>query len=131
MESIRQQLLQAELKRIENEAEAKSFAAMNQADALLAGHQLCQRINAIEPQIDEFEAVVTYYSTNTAEVSIFPHGNSDLFVRRCQDLGLTLEVMNPSFYGHHEVTIDGIKGVHVFLESRCLPLINTPERIAA
>ena len=45
MESLRHQLLQAELTRIEQEAEAKSYAIMNKADALATAHTFCASIN--------------------------------------------------------------------------------------
>lgn len=127
MESIRQQLLNAELKRIEEEAEAQSYAVMNQADALVAAHELCQRVNAIEPAISEFSPTVFYHSVNkTAKVMIYPNHNGDIFLRRCQDLGLALEVTNTTTDRAY-VAVEGVKGVQVYLDTRFVSLITTAE----
>jgi len=131
MESLRQQVLQAELKRIEDEAEGRSFAIMNKADALLAGHELCQRINAVEPLIDEFEPQVCYYGGRSCEVLIYTRTDGDVFVRRCLGLGFVLEVMKKSFNDNYEVAIDGFKGVRAIIRKDFLDLASAPELAAA
>lgn len=122
MEDLRHQLLQAELKRIEDCAEANSFAIMNKADALLAAHTLCQRINEIEPGICEFSPSICYTNVNggACEILIHTYHMGDVFLSRCATLGLTYEVEDDPFNDHHHIAIDGFKNVRPIIRTSFL-----------
>ena len=52
--------LQAELTRIEREAEAKSYAIMNRADDLMLAHRLCALLNTGVTRADPLRPSVVY-----------------------------------------------------------------------
>lgn len=117
MESLRQQVLQAELKRIEQEAEAHSYAIMNRADQLAGAYALCARINEGLKLYEQFTPHVLYRHDHTCEILIHTHGRGDVFLRRCTDLGLSLqESEEPRFDADiAPMTIVDVPGVTVFI----------------
>ena len=128
MDQLRHDLLQAELNRIEQEAEAKSYAIMNQADALLAAHKLCSQVNAIQPAFDVGRPSVCYYSgDNTASVLVHTLDDGDTFITRCQSLGLDLEVTGVAHEGMADVAVTGFKGVLVLIRDKFMPLITAAQ----
>ncbi len=117
MESLRQQALQAELKRIEAEAEAHSYAIMNRADQLAAAHALCARINeGLEPS-QRVKPSVAYFSDNTCGIFIQTYPHSDVIVKRLADLGLNTEISEEREFnpGARHMTVDGVPGVKLIL----------------
>lgn len=82
MESIRQQLLNAELKRIEEEAEARSVAIMNKADALASAHQLCTLLNTGCESSAPFKVSVSYnFIQEGAVIFVYTHEDGARFMR--------------------------------------------------
>lgn len=118
MESLRKQVLQAELTRIENEAEAQSFSIMNKADALLTAHVLCQKIN--EHMKTSFFKVDTIYYSTGCSIVIFTHENGNLFLRGCADHGL--EITDEGKFGTTslKMSVAGFPGVEVVVEQKLL-----------
>lgn len=126
---IRQTALQAELKRIEAQAEANSFAIMNQADALGAAVRLCQLINDVTPKsFDDFEPYVTYFGDGTCEVAISPHANADILFRRMIEIGLSWFDTGEAWAGAHDFSVVDFPGVHVYVKNQYLP---TPAEVCA
>lgn len=117
MESLRHQVLQAELKRIEEEAEAKSYAIMNKADQLTAAYALCARINeGLEPH-QRFHPSVMYCLDTTCRVFIYTTICSAIFMRRCAELGIQIEPTGekPAHNDPQYATVAGVPGVTVSL----------------
>jgi len=123
MESLRHQVLQAELTRIEQEAEAKSYAIMNKADALATAHAFCQLINKGVPEFEHFQPAVLYlYPTHGCDVVIYTHDNGDVLLRRARELGATWEDTGPAWDGTRRVRFDGVPGVDVFITDVALAM---------
>ena len=121
MESLRQQALQAELKRLEEEAEAKSYAIMNKADTLAAAHAFCARINAHIKQPGLFAPYVVYYSAG-CDVYIYPGRDSPLFLDACTALGVIWAVEKRSYADHHYISLDGAGGLSAIVPDAFLQL---------
>ena len=121
MESLRQQALQAELKRLEEEAEAKSYAIMNKADALAAAHAFCARINAHVNQPGLFAPYVVYYSAG-CDVYVYPGRDSPLFLDACTALGVIWAVEKRSYADHHHISLDGAGGLSAIVPDAFLQL---------
>lgn len=119
MNTIRQQLLDAELNRIEALADANSIAIMNKADALLAAHNLCQVVNQAEPGVCEFKPFVHYDEPKGGHcaIRIHTHDNGDVFIRRLNKAGLKYEIDGFAYEGHQSITVEGFKGVTVIIPS--------------
>lgn len=134
MELLRKQVLQAELDRIEAEAEANSYAIMNKADALAASHVLCQKIN--DGKQTEFHPTVIYYPTGLGcQVIIYTHDLGDVFLRRAKEIGLTYDcVVDPhtdSKSPFTQVRFSGFAGVDVDIKRVYLDMAQTLEAEAA
>lgn len=119
MNTVRQQLLDAELKRIEDKAEANSVAIMNKADVLLSAHHLCQVINEAEPGLCEFKPCVHYDEPMGGHcvIRIHTHDNGDVFIRRLDKAGLKYEIDGFAYEGHQSITVEGFKGATVIIRS--------------
>jgi hypothetical protein len=89
--SLRQQVLQAELERIEAEAKTKSFLVMSKADDLAAAHAFCARLNAeVGRPWQHCHPVVVYRpALDSCEVMVFPPDHGE-FAERCRELGVSL-----------------------------------------
>lgn len=114
MESLRHQLLQAELTRIEQEAEAKSYAIMNKADVLATAHTFCEKINEGLSVYLKFRVTVLYQSQG-CNVVIYTHDNSDVFLRRAAELGAAWADMGQAFDATRRIRFDGAPGIDVFV----------------
>lgn len=113
---IRQAALQAELKRIEAEAEARSYAIMNKADTLAAAHRLCALLNDVEPKhFNDFTPTVGYYTYTPCEIIVYAHNDGDILFRRLDDLMLAWEDSGEWGTGDHDITVDGFSGVRVIV----------------
>lgn len=116
MESLRHKVLQAELSRIEQEAEAKSYAIMNKADTLEKAHAFCQRINQALPEYDQFHVAVIYMEPCAGcDVVIYTHDLGDVFLRRAKELEAKWEDVGLAFGNTRRVRFDGVPGVEVYI----------------
>jgi hypothetical protein len=106
--SLRQQVLQAELDRIEAEAQAKSRLIMDQADTLAAAHAFCDRLNELEPLWDCRPGVV--YLRHSCEIVLFPP-DEPTFLRHCRDFGISLHENEPDWY--RRMSTDALPGVQI------------------
>lgn len=120
MESLRHQLLQAELTRIEQEAEGRSIAVMNKIDALVAATLLCARINDGIENITCFEPAISYGYDTTCNILIHPRDYGDVFIRRLSELGLSWQDVRESFDEHRAIIIDSAPGVEIIINSKYL-----------
>lgn len=125
MESLRHQLLQAELTRIEQEAEAKSYAIMNKADALATAHTFCEKINEGLQAFYKFHVAVNYSNQPGCEIVIYTHDDGDVFLRRATELGMKWEVVGTAFADTRDVRFDGIPGVSVYIRAVALDMHET------
>jgi hypothetical protein len=90
MTSLRQQVLQEELDRIEAEARINSRLIIDPADTLAAAHAFSARINeGLEPDWRCRPAVVYQPSQLRCEIIVFPP-DTRMFARRCHELGFSL-----------------------------------------
>lgn len=103
---------------------------MNKADALLAAHILCQRVNAAEPGICEFKPNVCYDSPSGGHCSILIHtfNDGDVFLRRLEAAGLKYEIDGFAFEGHQNIVVDGFKGATAIV---CTAFLAQRETVAA
>lgn len=115
MQSLRHQVLQAELKRIEDEAEAKSYAIMNKADALATAHSFCQQINKDLPVFEHFHVSVSYSTSPGCEIIIYTHDIGDVFLCRARELKISWEDVGLAHDDVRRVRFDGVPGVDVFI----------------
>lgn len=118
----RQTVLQAELDRIQAEAEARSYAVMNRADALAAAHKLCALLNdtPTEPR-HNFEPWVCYLAGNKiCDINISADADSDILLRRLDELMLPWEDTGITFTDTHDITVTGFPGVHVLVRAEHL-----------
>lgn len=115
MQSLRHQVLQAELKRIEDEAEAKSYAVMNKADTLATAHAFCQQINKDLPEFEHFHVSVLYSTSPGCEIVIYTHDMGDVFLRRAKELNTSWEDVGLAHDDVRRVRFDGAPGVEVFI----------------
>lgn len=88
METLRHVALQRELKRIEQEAEARSFAIMNKADLLASATELCLRVSVGMPEDEGFTPRVIYDSTGVFQIRIAVYGDSRTFLDKLTACGL-------------------------------------------
>jgi hypothetical protein len=115
MESLRQELLQAELDKIEAEAQTKSRLIMAKADTLAAAHAFCARFNeGVESHWRCRPTVVYQTPYDTCEIIVFPP-NSRVFLRRCRDLGFVLCEAGPKDGPYRPMSIDALPGVQFLL----------------
>ena len=113
---FRKDVLDAELKRIEAEAEARSIAVMNKADALAAAHRLCALINDVQPKFfNDFTPTVGYYTFSPCEILIYTHNDGDILLRRLDDLMLTWEDSGKWGADAHDISVEGFPGVRVIV----------------
>lgn len=135
MELLRKQVLQAELDRIEAEAEASSYAIMNKADALAAAHVLCQKVN--EGQGTDFRPTVIYYPPRLGcQIIIYTHDLGDVFLRRTTELGLTLgEIVDRQKFLSDDVfslaSINEFPGVDIDIKRVYIDMAQHLEAVAA
>lgn len=115
MESLRHKVLQAELSRIEQEAEAKSYAIMNKADALATAHAFCQLINKGLPTFELFHVSVSYSQPPGCEIIIYTHDLGDVFLRRAKELNTTWEDVGLAHKDVRRVRFEGAPGVEVYI----------------
>lgn len=113
MESLRHQLLQAELTRIEQEAEAKSYAIMNKIDTLVAAALLCAKVNEDQNYATPFYPVVTHHHDTSCEVQIFTFGKGGVLLSRLNELGLQWNETRPFGDDQCWIEIEGVRGVSV------------------
>jgi hypothetical protein len=116
MPSLRQQVLQEELDRIEAEAANRSRLIMGSADTLAAAREFCDRINEGLPLSPNrrCHAIVIYHSASCEILlCLHPDGERD-FVRRCHELGVSLSVIYRVDMGCR-MSIDSLPGVTFFL----------------
>ena len=125
MESLRHQLLQAELTRIEQEAKAKSYAIMNKADALATAHTFCEQINEGLQAFYKFHVAVNYSIPPGCEIVIYTHDDGDVFLRRATELGMKWEVVGTAFDDTRDVRFDGFPGVSVYIRAVALDMHET------
>lgn len=116
MSSLRQDVLQAELKRIEEEAEAKSYSIMNKADQLALAHVLCQTINRQDDHIQFFPSVV-YHGVLGCEILIFTQEAGDHFLNRCKEENIEWAIEGKEFESFIQISVNGYPGVYVHLRS--------------
>lgn len=119
---FRKAALDAELKRIEAEAEARSIAVMNKADALAAAHRLCALLNdtPTKPRHD-FSPWVFYPSVaKFCDINISAGDDGDILLRRLDDLMLTWEDTGIAFEYTHDLSVEGFPGVHVLVRAEYL-----------
>ena len=132
MESLRHKVLQAELSRIEQEAEAKSYAIMNKADTLERAHAFCQRINQALPEYDQFHVAVIYMEPCAGcDVVIYTHDLGDVFLRRAKELNVAWEDMGEVFTDTRRVRFEHVPGVDVFIRAVYLDMAACLEEAAA
>ena len=112
----RQTALQAELDRIQAEAEARSVAVMNKADTLAAAHELCALLNdtPTKPR-HEFEPYVSYHSEGRCDINIIARDDFGLLLRRLDELMLAWDNTGIAFGDTHDLTVKGYPGVHVLV----------------
>lgn len=120
MESLRHQLLQAELTRIEQEAEARSIAIMNRIDTLIDATRLCARINDGITCGVRFDPTISYSYDATAEITLHTSRDGDVFMTRLRELGLGWQDADRGFNDQRGIEIDGLRGVTVFVRETFL-----------
>lgn len=92
MESIRKIVLQAELDRIEREAQAKSYAIMNKADELASAAAFCALMNDCpELQDDPIKPTISYnpQAGYACHVSVYVIRHERIVLRRAAEVGLS------------------------------------------
>lgn len=120
MESLRHQLLQAELTRIEQEAEAKSVAIMNKIDTLVAATLFCAKINDGITCGVRFDPIISYSYDATVEITLHTSRDGDVFMARVRELGLGWQYVDRGFDDQRGIEIDGVRGVTVFVREQYL-----------
>jgi len=120
MESLRHQLLQAELTRIEQEAEAKSIAIMNKIDTLVAATNFCAGINDGITCGVRFDPIISYSYDMTAEITLHTSRDGDVFMARLRELGLGWQYVDRGFDDQRGIEIDGVRGVTIFVREQYL-----------
>lgn len=119
---FRKAALDAELKRIEAEAEARSIAVMNKADTLAAAHRLCALINDVQPKsfYDFYPQVIHHDHTKTCEINIYAFNDGDILLARLDALMLASEDAGISYDNTHDLSVEGFPGVHVLVRAEHL-----------
>ena len=123
----RQMLLQAELTKIELEAEAKSVAIMNKIDTLVAAHVLCAKINEGITCGVRFDPIVTYRLDTTPAIHVHTGTDGDVFISRLRELGIEWIDQRHGFDDQREIDVDGAPGVVVFVRARFLAPQQLPD----
>ena len=122
MESLRNQALQRELTRIEDEAREHSMTAIGIAAELEAAEQLCVLINAGLEAEDGVEPCVIYYGRGKTSVCIYPGIITPEFLQRADEAELEwVESVEP--WGgatHKNLIFSGFGGVNVIVENNAL-----------
>jgi hypothetical protein len=120
MESLRHQLLQAELTRIEQDGEAKSISIMNRIDTLVAATLLCAKINEGIENITRFDPLVNFGVDTSCGIFIHTGDDGAVFMRRVREIGLGWEDVRASFKDTRVINIDGAPGVDVIVSAKHL-----------
>jgi hypothetical protein len=121
MDSIRKIALQAELDRIQAEAEANSYAVMNKADQLAAAAMLCARVNeGLAGQGIDFEPTPVYFSGG-CNILIYTQDHGREFIQGVHALELSWSIDRAAWEGSSYVRVDCAPGVEIIVGDEFLP----------
>lgn len=122
MESIRQSVLQAELKRIEDEAQAKSFAVMNKADHLAEAHLFCATIRRALHFPYSIEVAPVYTPPHYGcDITVHTDGSAKQVLHAAHELGISwTEDEDATGAGQHVLRFDGFERVKVLFSAGSL-----------